>query len=365
MWRLRDNKSSMFLPKLASRSLPCVTSHTISHEALTPATDVADSVASHQTPDQAPRPLPCFDVRHLVLLHHLESFIMQPSSLLAWAGADAARVFYNAVFKSAVAEQFLMHELLAFAALHLSTQQSDNASRADYLRQATELQTCALALFNATKHNVSSENCMALFMFSSLTGLHTLFEAVVSCTDSNSMLDKTIHYLKLHRGVGAVTSQSWHTLRHSAISRIMDAIEAGDQLYRQQLGETDNECNRLAGLVRASSDKLGEGPHKTCQEAVNVLHWVCGVRRTVPEPFPSHLILAWPIRISAEFIELLEQRQPIPLIILAHWAVLLHFDRDFWVFGDAGRQIIKPILGYLGSYWDEWLDLPRSVVEQD
>ncbi|ETS78054.1 hypothetical protein PFICI_10116 [Pestalotiopsis fici W106-1] len=365
--RLPSSRATAALPLTTPPASSCSAASpaALSHEAPTPAINVVDTDAGQQIPGQVPRPQPCFDVRHLVLLHHLESYGTKSSNLMSWAGDDAAKFLFDAVFKTAVAEQFLMHALLAFSALHLSTQQSDDASKADYLQQAAELQTCALALFNATKHNVREENCMALFIFSSLTGLHTLFDAVASCTDSNRILDKTIHYLKLHRGVSAVTGQSWHILRHSGISRIMDAIEAGDQLYRQQLGDTDNECSKLSKLVHASTDKLGAGSFKACQEAVDVLHWVFGVRRTVPEPFPTHIILAWPIRISAEFIELLEQRQPIPLIILAHWAVLLYFDRDFWVFGDAGRQIVRPILGYLGSYWDEWLDLPRTILDQD
>lgn len=329
-------------------------------------TDIADSGVVPRNPDPAPqRPLPVFDMLHLVLLHHLETHALRPSSVLSWIGTDTAKMFSETVFESAMSSPYLMHELLAFSALHLSTEQSDATEKAKFLQQAAELQTSALALFNAVKHDVRNENCMALFLFSSLLGMHTLFDAVTSCTDFGGLLEKTVHYLKLHRGVSAVTSQSWHVLRNSELRVIIDAIETGDQLYRNRVGHTDNECDKLSSLVQQSSDRLGPGPYKACQEAVQVLQWTFGVRRTVAEPYPTHVVLAWPIRVSAEFVDLLEQRQPIPLIILAHWAVLLHYDRNFWVFGNGGRDMIKPLLAYLGSYWDDWLELPRSVLGQE
>ncbi|XDG07065.1 hypothetical protein ABKA04_006680 [Annulohypoxylon sp. FPYF3050] len=306
----------------------------------------AESVASLRSERH---PSPCFDMRHLVLLHHLESLCMTASISMPNISADDFKRCSEAIFKSAVSASYLMHELLAFSALHLSTLQSDAAEKAEYLQQAAELQTRALALFNAVKPSVRNENCLALFIFTSAIGMHTLFDAVASLADSTGFLDKITRYLKLHRGVGAITYQSWHTLRYSEIRYIIDAIEAGDELYHQNLGNADNECDKLMSLVQATQ----------------ALHWVFGMRRNISEPYLTHITLSWPIRISSEFVELVEQRQPIALIILAHWAVLLHIDRDFWVFGDAGRRIIASLLTHLGSYWDEWLDLPRSILSKE
>jgi hypothetical protein len=195
-------------------------------------------------------------------------------------------------------------------------------------------------------------------------GVHTLFDAVASCVEFSGIIDRTVHYLKLHRGVNAITSRSWHILRHSEIRCIVEAIEASDQVYRQRLAEGGNECEKLSSLIDTAGDKLGPAAHKTCRDAVEALHWTFGVRSVIAKPFSTHVILAWPVRISAEFINLIEQRQPIPLIILAHWAVLLHAERSFWVFGNAGLNMLGPLLSYLGSYWDEWLELPRSVHQQ-
>lgn len=321
-----------------------------------------DGAAACLQPD--PQPTPCFDVRHLVLLHHLETEFVKASGPVSWLGSAAAASCAEAVFQSAVSAPYLMDELLAFSALHLSTLQSDIAGKAEYLRQAAELQTRGLALFNSVKPQVRNENCIAMLAFASFIGMHSLFDAVNSCPDSID-LDKITNYLKLHRGVGAITDQSWHVLRHSEIRHIIDSIEAGSELYHQQFGDTENECDQLMSLVHESSDKLGPRSYKACREAVEALHWVFGVRRTVSQVYSTQIILAWPVRISADFVELLEQRQPIALIILAYWAVLLHADRDFWAFGHAGRNLINCLLAYLGSYWNQWLHLPRRVLKHE
>ncbi|KAI1093510.1 hypothetical protein F5B19DRAFT_449640 [Rostrohypoxylon terebratum] len=73
--------------------------------------------------------------------------------------------------------------------------------------------------------------------------MHTLFDA-------------------LHRDVGAITYQSWHTLRYSEIWYIIDAVEAADELDRQSLRNAVNECVKLMSLVSTSTHKLGPGSLK-------------------------------------------------------------------------------------------------------
>ena len=255
-----------------------------------------------------------------------------------------------------------MYELLAFSALHLSTVCLDDAGKTKYTHQAAELQTRALTLFNATRPELRSENCTALLVFSSLLGMHTLFDAVTSYRDVPDFLDKIIGYLKLHRGVRAITNQSWDVLRNSeVIQHCIDPIESSDELYQRQENAA-NECDTLSSLLETWCDELGPGPYKACHEAVKTLRWAFGLHRSLPKPYPLHITMAWPVMLSVEFIELLVQRQPVSLVILAHWAMLLHAHREFWVFGDAGRVIIESLSRYVGSYWDDWLAVPRDAL---
>lgn len=67
---------------------------------------------------------------------------------------------------------------------------------------------------------------------------------------------------------------------------------------------------------------------------------------------------------SPEFNELLVQKRPEALAILAHYAILLHWSRQLWVIKDGGEFLIKAIVKYLGSYWEPWMAYPLSVIAE-
>lgn len=301
-----------------------------------------------------------FSVGHFMLFYHLENEILKAPGGILMADDHDTKPFAAMLFKSASSAPYLMDELLAFSALHLSTLQSDNDEKAQYLRQAAELQTRALSLFNAVEPQVHDENCVAMFVFSSVIGMHALFDGVRSRKDFTDFLDGIIRYLKLHRGVRPIARQSWNLLRETELKLVINPIE--DSNENEPTAYEHGECDTLASLLEVSRDQLGPEPYRVCYEAVQTLIWAFGQHRVLPKPYPTHITLAWPIMISAEFVELLEQRQPISLVILAHWGVLLHKAREFWVFADAGRVLIEFMSGYLGIYWNEWMALPRKVL---
>ena len=78
----------------------------------------------------------------------------------------------------------------------------------------------------------------------------------------------------------------------------------------------------------------------------------------------SGLIWVWPINLSGEFTDLLSMRKPEALIILAHYAVLLHHRRRVWLVGNVGGILIQEISKFLGTFWKSWLDWPNEVIAQ-
>ena len=72
----------------------------------------------------------------------------------------------------------------------------------------------------------------------------------------------------------------------------------------------------------------------------------------------------WLTQISPIYVEQLDQRRPEALVILAHFAVLLHRAADNWFIGDLGSQLIHRINSQLGAHWEEWLAWPNSMLQQ-
>lgn len=73
-------------------------------------------------------------------------------------------------------------------------------------------------------------------------------------------------------------------------------------------------------------------------------------------------IFAWPILVEVEFTDLLEQRRPEALVMLAHFAVLLHWYKEVWLFGEGGRRVVECVSGYLGGAWGDWLEWAKVEV---
>ncbi|KAH8669414.1 hypothetical protein BGZ61DRAFT_364547 [Ilyonectria robusta] len=69
--------------------------------------------------------------------------------------------------------------------------------------------------------------------------------------------------------------------------------------------------------------------------------------------------IAFCIIINHDYIEHLNQRRPEALIILAFHAVILHWNRNMWTFGDGGQYLIRAITSHLGAYWACWLCWPN------
>jgi hypothetical protein len=294
-------------------------------------------------------------------MHHLE----RAKFATLVGDEEEITVFFDLMFRTAYDAPYLMDEFLAFSALHLSTLNDDPAVKSRYRQQAAELQTRALTQFNSMGPDVRNEKVLAMFVFSSMLGLHTLFDTGASFNgDLGDFLDSFTQYLTVHRGVKAVVRDNWDLIRNTEMKIVITPVEHYDRTQIPPGGyRAEKECAKLKDLVEALSEG---GSSKllvdSCRKAIVALEWVLERHAVLDLRHRTHAASAWPIMLSAEFIEMLKQRRPEPLAILAHWAVVLHQNRQFWVFGDTGRILILAVTKHLGSYWDEWLAWPKEVL---
>lgn len=164
---------------------------------------------------------PYVNLLHLELLHHFSTAMYQFSSF----DHKIVEISCQIAVKSALSAVYLMYEILAIAARHLSVLRPEQQEF--YLHQAAQLQTHALSLFNSTNRDITAENCVPMFLFSSLLGVHVLSDMLAfRDNDSCAFLDRFISYVQLHRGVRAVTGRSWHLLRETELRSILQSGEA-------------------------------------------------------------------------------------------------------------------------------------------
>ncbi|KZL82533.1 upc2 protein [Colletotrichum incanum] len=292
-----------------------------------------------------------FTLEHMRLLHHLET------SMGTFMAADEfMKPLVDMNLENALNAPYLMDVLLGLSAQHMAEL---NPSRADHYRhQATQLQTRALRLFNDAKEEISEETCIPMFLFASTLGTHLLCDTLRSYRhDFNAFLDQFAWYLNLHRGVSTVTGRSWHIIRESGAKEFIEFLETTRP--SKQAPEVD--------LLHRMLDQADLGPAslQACRGAAETLRHSYAIYRSISErsTHQSASVMSFGVRVTTGFIDVLKQRRPEALVILAFYAVLLHWCRDFWVFADAGEFLIRSISAHLGDYWSEWLAFPISVLE--
>lgn len=332
-------------------------------------------------------------------MDHMELFYHMMTETCNSLGVEDAQneLYSRSSINYGLQAPYLMHELLAFSALHLSILR--RARREFYRRQAMLLQTRAISLFNEAIVNnaeVTADNCVPMFLFSSLLGMHLLCDALrYPGDDFDAFLDRFVEYVSLHRGVRTVTSRMWSVLRETEFKPLLRAAEVAmtpppppppppaspseTEDARCSCGH-ENQLNSLLSLIDESSSAMDPPSLEACRQAIDKLAVLFHAQRARPSktspstPHGSDVggIFAWPILLPVEYTALLAQRRPEALIILAHFAVLLHYHRDKWIFGDGGRTMVRFIMAYLGrgrgtgrERWERWLVWPRSIVMGD
>lgn len=295
------------------------------------------------------------NMRHMELLSH---FILETSLILGPAHSSATRMSLAITLST----PYLINQVLALSALHLRYLYPAKAQ--EYASEAAMFQANSLSSFNSLNISVNKENCVPMLLFSALVGIYTLAEAVIASdgNDHSNFLDKYIKYLDVHRGVNAVIDPFWDYLRQTELAPFLNTaahLERSNNSHNEILAV----CARLEKLL--DNADMRESSLVACRAAVQHLKWALGLlsyTQGLDQPATADTIYSWPILLSADFTALLAKRRPEALIILAHYAVVLHERRDVWVVGNAGSWLIKAITVHLGTYWKEWLEWPNNAL---
>jgi hypothetical protein len=278
-------------------------------------------------------------------------------------GVRVDRESFRAMMPAALSAPYVMYQMFALSAFHLSHIRTARVKH--YREEATVLQTEALSLFNNSLAEIAAENRAPMLIFSSFLGLHALAEAVTASEmDAGGFLDRFVTYLTLPRGVRAVTRESWQLLSQSNISSMLNRAERMlHAAYLQSQEQAIFVADQLHSLLNDAD--MSPGSEQTCPEAVErlqlVYQSVLSIGKTPLVKAPG-LIWTWPILLSGDFTYLLMERRPEALIVLCHYAVLLHRRRRIWLVRNAGQMLVVEITRSLGTYWKDWLDWPDQML---
>ncbi len=257
--------------------------------------------------------------------------------------------------REAMSHQFLLHALLAIAAVHLMY--LSPTERHLYEKAASNHRNLALSMSIPALNKVTPDNCHALFALSCVISvLAFAFPHREQLSLPSTPVDDILSVFVLIRGVQTVlqSAQEWITkgpLRAligydwnpTASPLPKDMTIAFEKLFEK------NERDTPDPTIRANYNSTIQGLKKAFE-----IHTVVG-----GEP---GLIFTWLVIVQASYIAQLEKKDPIALAILAHYAVIIHSSDSQWWIEGRGAQLFEAIYRILPPEWLPAVELPRKIV---
>ncbi|KAM5368017.1 hypothetical protein ACJZ2D_009731 [Fusarium nematophilum] len=297
------------------------------------------------------------DHMEFLVRYSLSAFVPDVDDLLDQVGTQLA-------LRAGLGLPCLQLENLAIPARRLAAQ---NPARSPFcLAHAVNLQAQAVESFNSTHMTIDRSNCVALLLLTSTLGRHLLIDNLARREpDLPRFMDRWVQQVAVHRGLRAVAFEAWPPLVESELEPIL-AWGGGLSTQKPRGGEMDG----LIGLIAEEDEEeeeeesgLDTTSAAACPEVIHYLQLgLDNVSRSPPEKSRYHIVFNWSVLCPINFTALLHQLQPEPLIILAHYAVLLHHARGMWQVADSGKFLLRMISAHLGPEWREHLVWPHEVI---
>lgn len=284
----------------------------------------------------------------LRLMHYYTistSFSMSDSSF-------AALRMRNVIPALAFEHDFLLSGILAVTSLHLAILNSCPIHSNAAMKHHSE----ALTLTRPHLSHVTPDNVSALFSFSCLIACYSFgfHQANLSCADP---IGEILEVFTLLRGIAVIVKNGAQWLEQGPFAESM-------------LPKPSNPNASLAPKIEAAISSLSQCNSALMSDSVTQEAYAVAIemlRQTfllsAEQPNAKMAALPFPIMAPQGLMEKLRDRDPMALVILAYYGVVLHWLRDdIWLRG-WGKEILDGVTKAVRSEWRVWLDFAVKEVE--
>ncbi|KAE8448572.1 hypothetical protein EG329_008997 [Mollisiaceae sp. DMI_Dod_QoI] len=300
-----------------------------------------------------------FDTQTDELLHHYTT-----TAYISLAGNRTPSVYRVAIPQMSLAYPFLFSGILAISALHLATIAPHRSQELHNFAVAQEY--VALPLFRASVSNPEAENIHAIFAFAGSV-VHYIMaspevlhgEQKVDRCRIPSRDDDHPHWFQTIRGLMTLLSSHWHELARGPFAPLLayDPRPVYDNSNDKQLAKLEQLFPTPSMLPSHpnSSTPSEEESFENCRGALKELRRVSALSRSSPTLCIKTSIHTWAGGVSPGFVELIYDRDPRALVLLAHYCVLLKNNNDVWYLRGLGLGLLEHIRQILGEEWQPWI----------
>ena len=326
--------------------------------------DLADPTASRPSVEclipyqnnihQLPLPtIPNLDLHDLNIFRHYATYTSASLS----DRDSVQRTWRVAVTKEALPHDFLMHALLSFASAHLA--QICPAQRQMYSKSAVTHRNIALQSCIPHLRKVTPTNCHALFVFSSVIAISTFSLPNPPSILLDSPIDNIVTFIVLIRGVNTVLQSGLDWIKAGSLEALLQTERVD---WRQKIGPLPMSLRDATLKLRAWNDRHTVEPRwELYAKTIQNLESFYGAFSIVTSD--RSLVFIWCATVPGEFAARLRERDPMALVILAHWAVLLHSVSAQWWAGERGKLLVEAIYQELDDEWKAAVQWSMDVVQ--
>lgn len=356
------------------------TAHTYNNNPATPGSTSDHGVDAISLPAR-PSQQQGFSHLDLELIHYYstQTYMTLTSKLTAHL------VWRDVIFQEGLKHNFLLHALMATAALHKATNHAeDSETHSTYIKVAFQYQNLALSGYIPELNRPNEDNAIALFILSALltiwlfgskklpealTGVHLsgspgfLPQILRSGFDGNKSTD-FLEILTLVQGINAVVKQTIHWLRGGVIDPLLKPPR------ESELPPNPPDIESSFSKLRLRIESLNVDQAQLSEQAVieqreiylerltNLRH--VARARTVLEH--DQQVFAWPVTSEAAFLDLIRQSEPIAIALFIHWSAIFRTLEHLWWAKGWSFRLVKDASLLLDASWADVLAWPRKEV---
>ncbi|KAL4865403.1 hypothetical protein BDV12DRAFT_174662 [Aspergillus spectabilis] len=282
------------------------------------------------------------ELRRLELMH---KFSTETYRSLCNSPADFD-IWQMIIPRLALSHDFLMKGILAIASLHIASSM-DPLEGSPYINTALEYHNQTLTPFRHAIDAINHGNCDAVFAHSVVTTIISI--ALPQLTTERgeiSMIEKIIVAAELLQGVGSIRRLCRPWMKFKLFTSRGDFWEESKVPLDR---ETEAALNNLSTLTDEVADV---DQRRVLSDTLQTLRR-CFTRYSGMRDVASSF--AWLTVADKEFSHALRSRQPMALLILLYWGVLLHdLDGKMWWAKNSGSALILELLAELQPYQSRW-----------
>ncbi|PKY04704.1 hypothetical protein P168DRAFT_267315 [Aspergillus campestris IBT 28561] len=252
--------------------------------------------------------------------------------------------------QEAIAHPFLTHGLMALSALHVAST-GDDHSKEEYITTAQSHYNKAVCGFEKAVKTLNKSTCDAVFAMCHIDLVYSFALPLTMQSSNNNPIDNLCHIL-----THIQTSSPTITATNNSITKDNPLNPLSPRPPSSHDARMPNTSQlAITALTRLNNTLSTQDPsHPASTYTTTITHLASSLETLLHSSNNEETPLStmqWTYHVPAAFLALVRSRRPFALVLLAHYAVILHAMRASWWVGEWGERIIRECGLALGGEW--------------